>query len=51
MTACALLHILDLNTLAGDALRQGRGHEAVEVAVEHVVGAVEVTPVRRSFTS
>jgi hypothetical protein len=37
--------------LAGHALRQGRGHEAVEVAVEHVAGAVEVTPVRRSFTS
>jgi hypothetical protein len=32
-------------------LRQRGGHEAVEIAVEHVAGAVEVTPVRRSFTS
>src|SRR5215203_2195216 len=31
-----LLHILDLYAFAGDPLRQGRGHEPVEVAVEHV---------------
>src|SRR5688572_13372637 len=31
-----LLHILDLDPLAGDALRQSGGHEPVEVAVEHV---------------
>src|SRR5215217_7664079 len=34
--AANLLHILDLDPFAGDALRQGRGHEPVEVAVEHV---------------
>src|SRR3982750_2667164 len=31
-----LLHIFDLDRLAGHALRQSRGHEAVEIAVEHV---------------
>src|SRR5436190_21331262 len=31
-----LLNILDLDGLAGDALRQRRGHEPVEVAVKHV---------------
>ena len=30
------VHIFDLDLLAGDALRQSGGHEAVEVAVEHV---------------
>src|SRR6185369_11111127 len=32
----ALFHILDLDGLASDALRQGRGHESVEIAVEHI---------------
>ena len=50
-SAAALFDILDLDGLAGHPLRQGRGHEPVEVAVEHVAGAVEVTPVRRSLTS
>src|SRR3990170_3373827 len=31
-----LFDILDLDPLAGDALRQSRGHEPVEIAVEHV---------------
>src|SRR6185369_17803884 len=34
--AAALLHILDLDRLAGHALRQRRGHEPVEIAVQHV---------------
>ena len=33
-----LLHIFDLDLLAGHALRQGGGHEAVEVAVEDIAG-------------
>src|SRR6185503_19909967 len=35
-SAAALFHILDLDRFAGDTLRQGRGHEPVEIAVEHV---------------
>src|SRR5256885_14748644 len=35
----ALFHILDLDRLAGQALRQRGGDEAVEVAVEHVARA------------
>src|SRR5215218_7067213 len=31
-----LFDILDLDALAGDALRQSRGHEPVQVAVEHI---------------
>ena len=46
-----LIDILDLDRFAGHPLRQGRGHEAVEIAVEHVGGAVDVTPVRKSLTS
>ena len=34
-----LLHILNLDDLAGDALRQSGSHEAVEIAVEHVTRA------------
>src|SRR3954454_24276196 len=37
--ALALLHILDLNPLAGDALGQRGGHEPVEIAVEHIAWA------------
>ena len=36
--ASTLVDILDLNGLAGDALRQRRGHEAVEIAIEYVTG-------------
>src|SRR5512141_2081832 len=32
----ALFDILDLDALAGNALGKGRGHEPVEIAVEHV---------------
>ena len=46
-----LFHILDLDGFSGHPLRQCRGHEAVEIAVEHVARRVDVTPVRRSFTS
>src|SRR5215213_6390080 len=35
-TRPALLHILDLDPLAGHPLRQSGGHEPVEIAVEHV---------------
>src|SRR4051812_32267521 len=35
-SAAALVDILDLDGLASDALGQCRGHEAVEVAIEHV---------------
>src|SRR5688572_21109938 len=34
----SLVDILDLDLFARHALRQGRRHEAVEVAVEHVSG-------------
>src|SRR5258708_4546604 len=37
--AAALLHILDLDRFASHPLRQRRGHEAVEVAVEDVARA------------
>src|SRR5690349_12983895 len=32
----ALIDILNFHFLAGHALRQSRGHEAVEIAVQHV---------------
>src|ERR1041385_114366 len=35
-SAPVLFHILDLDLFARDPLRQGRGHEAVEITVEHV---------------
>src|SRR5687767_12302885 len=34
--ACILVDVLDIDLLARHALRQGGGHEAVEVAVENV---------------
>src|SRR5688500_3427774 len=37
-TAGALVDIFHFDLLAADALRQRRGHEAVEIAVEHVGG-------------
>src|SRR5207237_3834047 len=37
--ATGLLHILDLDRFPGHPLRQSRGHEPVEIAVEHVAGA------------
>src|SRR5438477_4665477 len=37
--AAALFDILDLDCFAGHPLRQRRGHEPVEVAVEDVAGA------------
>src|SRR6185369_1632262 len=37
--ADALFHILNLDSLAGHALGEGRGHEPVEVAVEHIAWA------------
>src|SRR5690242_9435464 len=36
MSASILVDILDLDRLARHALRQGRGHEPVEVAVKHI---------------
>src|SRR5689334_12487917 len=36
-SATALFDILNLDGFAGNALGKSRGHEAVEVAVEHVV--------------
>src|SRR3954462_2818636 len=38
-SASALFDILDLNRFARNALRQSRGHESVEVTVEHITGA------------
>src|SRR6476646_3188046 len=35
----SLFDILDLNRLAGHALRQGSGHETVEVTVENIARA------------
>src|SRR5438270_10253131 len=36
--AAVLLHTLDLDGFAGYPLRQRRGHEAVEIAVQYVTG-------------
>src|SRR5205085_12160005 len=36
--ATPLLHILDLDFLSSDPLRQRGGHETVEVAIRHVAG-------------
>src|SRR5687767_2452442 len=38
-SAAALFDILDFHALAGHALRQGGGHEPVEVAIKDVSGA------------
>src|SRR5260221_9862693 len=38
VAAAALFHILDLDGFTGHPLRQGRGHEAIEVAIQHVAG-------------
>src|SRR5438132_10047332 len=37
--AADLLHILDLDRFARHPLREGCGHEAIEVAIEHIAGA------------
>src|SRR4029079_7915171 len=36
--AAALFHILDLDGFAGHPLRQGRGHETIEIAIQDVAG-------------
>src|SRR3954462_5782139 len=38
-TQANLFNVFDLDGLAGDPLREGGGHEAVKVAIEHVARA------------